>query len=97
MNHKAEGQTMAADSTLSASEPAVTIPRYALNEAISNAERVADDILTKLREAEAQRDDHVRAAGEAQARIDALSTELNRRTRHVRRLLAAAASAESKA
>ena len=92
MHNQAEDAFTAANS-----EPTATIPRYALREALKNAEYAADEILTKLRGLQAQRDDHVRMAGEAQAGIDQLQTELNRRTRHVRTLAVAAASAESKA
>lgn len=65
------------------------IARHALRTALRLAEKSAQDCLTMLREAENQRDALVRRLSEQQARVDAMVTEHQYLTRHVRDVEAA--------
>lgn len=69
-------------------EGSVMVPSYILRTAIANAERAASDMADKIRDAEAERDNYVRLAGNAQRETDRLRHEHASRTAHMRALLA---------
>lgn len=66
----------------------VRVPLYAASTALRQAEQAVGEIVAKLRDAEAERDDLARKLGAQQDMIDRLSSEREYRTRHVRALTA---------
>lgn len=85
-----EGATKRGDAPVaSVATPGVTVSVHAARTALRMAEQAVDEINTRLREAEHERDFHARMVGEQQATVQRLTAEREFRTKHVRDLMAA--------
>lgn len=68
-------------------EPVTEVHRGTVRTALRLAEQAVDEINTRLREAETERNSHARSVGDLQQKVDRLTAEREYRTKHVRELM----------